>query len=235
VLSIPVRFLRTRCFKAEETPNRRPAFRGADWRAGRLERPHRGGGRCAHLLSELWPPGSSAAPIAASAKTITVNLLIPVSASRLSQAFQSFPFPGTLTGATLSLIDSLTWIAGGASGNDNSATLLVTLLGPIRASQMVVGSPGVVNRIEIDLNGNASSIGSGSQTEILSLSDGANGGGVSRTILEGTVTYDFTPLLGSAPPKPPPAPGAIPEPSTWAMMFGSFAGLGYAALRRKST
>jgi PEP-CTERM motif len=98
---------------------------------------------------------------------------------------------------------------------------------------MVVGSAGVVNQIEIDLSGTTSSIGSGSQNEIFSLSDGANGGGVSRTILEGAVTYDFTPLLGSAPPKPPPAPGAIPEPSTWAMMLVGFAGLGYAALRRK--
>jgi hypothetical protein len=183
----------------------------------------------------------AAAPVAASADTITVDLLIPISASRLNKAFQSFPFPGfdpalgALTGATLSLTDSLTWIAGGVSGNDNSATLLVTLSGPIRASQMVVGSPGVVNQIEIDLNGKASSIGSGSQNEILSLSDDANGGGVSRTILEGTVTYDFTPLPGSAPPKPPPAPGAIPEPSTWAMMLIGFAGLGYAAWQRKAT
>jgi hypothetical protein len=57
-----------------------------------------------------------------------------------------------------------------------------------------------------------------------------------RTVLEGPVSYLFTPssLLGSAPPRPPPSPSAIPEPSTWAMMLMGFAGLGYAALRRKA-
>jgi hypothetical protein len=41
-------------------------------------------------------------------------------------------------------------------------------------------------------------------------------------VLSGFVTYDYTPL----------AP-AVPEPSTWAMAMMGFAGLGYAAVRRR--
>jgi hypothetical protein len=66
--------------------------------------------------------------------------------------------------------------------------------------------------------------------EILTLSDGTTVGRVFRTVLEGTVTYDFTP----PPPPSSTAPLAAPERSTWAMMLVGFAGLGYRALRRKS-
>jgi PEP-CTERM motif len=179
----------------------------------------------------------AAAPIAASAKTIMVQLSIPLSAGGLNRAFPSDPFPGfdpslgTLMDATLSLTGPLTWITAPGSGNENSATLRVVLSGPIPASQTFIGSPGVASQINIDLNGEVSSIGSGTQTELLSLSDSAKGGRLSRTLLEGTVTYVFTPLLGSA---PPPAPGAIPEPSTWTMMLMGFASLGYAAWQRKA-
>jgi len=98
---------------------------------------------------------------------------------------------------------------------------------------MFLGSRGgFVNRIDFDMEGPAapSGIGPGSQMEILTLSDGTTVGRVFRTVLEGTVTYDFTPL-------PPPSSTALlaaPEPSTWAMMLVGFAGLGYTALRRKS-
>jgi hypothetical protein len=47
-------------------------------------------------------------------------------------------------------------------------------------------------------------------------------GTLSPATLDGTVTYTFTPAVPN-----------IPEPSTWAMMLVGFAGLGYAALRRK--
>jgi hypothetical protein len=45
-------------------------------------------------------------------------------------------------------------------------------------------------------------------------------GALSGDSLTGQVTYTYT-------------PAAVPEPSTWAMMLAGFAGLGYAAIRRK--
>jgi hypothetical protein len=60
---------------------------------------------------------------------------------------------------------------------------------------------------------------------------------VCRTFLDGLVTYDYTPppssILNPPPPPSSTAPLAAPEPSTWAMMLVGFAGLGYAAVRRK--
>jgi hypothetical protein len=74
------------------------------------------------------------------------------------------------------------------------------------------------------LNGAASSLGFPQPDAFLfnsidtSTDDGLLGG-----VLFGTITYNFTPAVPT-----------IPEPSTWAMMLMGFAGLGYAALRRKA-
>ena len=76
----------------------------------------------------------------------------------------------------------------------------------------------------VDLNGAAAAalIGPGVQTELLSAFDSSDGE-FDRTVSNGTVTYTYTP--SNAP---------VPEPSTWAMMLVGFAGLGYAAVRRKT-
>jgi hypothetical protein len=80
-----------------------------------------------------------------------------------------------------------------------------------------------VQDINIDLNGATAgaTIGSGTQTELLVVTDSSDGT-FERTTLGGAVTYNFTPSV---------AP--VPEPSTWAMMLLGFVGLGYAAVRRK--
>jgi hypothetical protein len=169
----------------------------------------------------------AAAPLPASADTKTVQFFIPIEAGSLNRGFPSFSFSGfdpslgTLTDATLSLTGSLRWTS-------SAATLNLTLTGPITASQILTNPFG--GQVEVDLEGSASRIGSGPQTENLNLNDGAQGSRVFRTFLDGLVTYDYTP------PPPPPsstAPLAAPEPSTWAMMLIGFAGLGYAAVRRK--
>jgi hypothetical protein len=77
--------------------------------------------------------------------------------------------------------------------------------------------------IDINLNGAApaAAIGPGPQQELLNTADSTDGT-LSATTLDGTVTYTFTPTT------------PVPEPSTWAMILVGFAGLGYAALRRKA-
>jgi hypothetical protein len=178
----------------------------------------------------------AAAPLAASANTIIVEFSIPIDAGSLNRHFQSHSFSGfdpslgTLTDATLSLTGPMAWTSDAHDGDD-PLTLLAHLSSPFGASQMFLGRRGgVVNRMDFDMEGTASpsGLGPGSQMEILTLSDGTTLGRVFRTVLEGTVAYDFTP-----PPPSSTAPLAAPEPSTWAMMLVGFAGLGYAAVRRK--
>jgi PEP-CTERM motif len=182
----------------------------------------------------------AAALTPASADTIIEPFSIPIPAGTTAGGFSGFPIAGfnpslgTLTSATVSLVDSLTWIAG-SSRNGNTVTLTVTLVSPIQVSQRFVGDPDVPNRINLDLFGEVSVIGSETQKPFLELRDNS-GGRVSRTLLEGTVTYFFTPSSSSI-VDPPPGSGitgtlTIPEPSTWAMMLVGFAGLGYAGYRK---
>jgi hypothetical protein len=86
-------------------------------------------------------------------------------------------------------------------------------------------TPADVSRdVNLDMNGAAAFIGSGPQQALLAVTDTSEGTFASRHvgILSGVVTYSSTPLTP-----------AVPEPSTWAMMLIGFAGLGYAAARRK--
>jgi hypothetical protein len=166
------------------------------------------------------------APISASAATIMESFTIDISGdsnqSVLSSMFAGFdPSLGTLTGATVSLTGSTLWTPGPPGPLEPPATLFVGLLSPIRASH--VFSSNEPATIDIDLNGAASgaAIGSGPQQELLNTTDTSNGT-LSPATLDGTVTYTFTPAVPT-----------IPEPSTWAMMLMGFAGLGYAAFRRK--
>jgi PEP-CTERM motif len=172
--------------------------------------------------------GLLAGPVAASAATIQAPTFFDIKKGGANQdvsgQFLGFdPKLGTLTGVSISVSGNLTWTTGEEGGHDPMATLLL-VLSPIPASQ-TIKAPADGNDVDVkvDLNGAAAAslIGPGVQTETLFISDDSDGE-LARTVLDGTVTYTYTP--SSAP---------VPEPSTWAMMLLGFAGLGYAAVRRK--
>jgi hypothetical protein len=178
----------------------------------------------------LAAAGLATAPIAASAATImqSITIDIPTGASSddnfMSSTFAGFdPKTGTLTSAEVSLSGSLTWTPGSPIG-PFGAMLALVLASPIPASQGFMSA--TPETIDIDLNGAAAgfAIGPGPQQERLVASDSSDGGSFTGGgILGGTVTYTFTPAVPT-----------VPEPSTWAMMLIGFAGLGYAAFRRKA-
>ena len=164
----------------------------------------------------------------ASAATIQVPTFFDIAAGDANQhvtgQFLGFdPSLRTLTGVAISVSGDLMWTTGKEAGHSPTATLLL-VLSPITASQSVTTSAdGHTEDVQVDLNGAAAAalIGPGIQTELLSAFDSSDGE-FARTVLNGTVTYTYAP--SSAP---------IPEPSTWAMMLVGFAGLGYAAVRRR--
>src|SRR6476660_2331019 len=63
-------------------------------------------------------------------------------------------------------------------------------------------------------------VGVGTTQENVAVAQSPGTGTMSGDSLTGEVTYTYT-------------PAQVPEPSTWAMMGLGFAGLGYAAIRRK--
>ena len=164
----------------------------------------------------------TAAPVPASAALIVRNFTISISGSA-AQDFNSTPFAkfdpsfGTLTHVDESLTGSATW-----SLADPGETLLF-VLGLTSATQLFT-STGDQTPIVVNMSGvspaSPTFIGPGSITETL-FSRGQ--GTLSSAALTGTMTYTYTPSVGSP----------VPEPSTWAMMLIGFAGLGYAAVRRK--
>jgi hypothetical protein len=166
------------------------------------------------------------APLAASADTIMETFTIDISGDAnqtfISSMFAGFdPSLGALMSATVSLTGSTTWTA-----SSTPATLFMELLPPIPSSEFFSfgGEPGVPQTIEIDMTGTAlpDAIGPDRQEEQLSVSDSPGDGTLGSAVLRGTVTYTFTRAVP-----------IVPEPSTWAMMLVGFAGLGYAAMRRK--
>jgi hypothetical protein len=176
----------------------------------------------------------AAAPISASAATIVedFNFFFSQDSSTNANYFSEVagfdPSLGTLTGATIFLGGSLTW-APAPSGHVQPSlqTLQMVLASPIAASQTFMAFNGADDELDVDMNGagSAASIGSGPQQVLLVVNDTSDGvfvpdGKGGR--LDGVVTYTFTP-----------ATPAVPEASTWAMMLIGFAGLGYAAARRK--
>jgi PEP-CTERM motif len=170
---------------------------------------------------------AAAAPIEASANTMTESFTIDISGST-NQLFPSTPFAGfdpslgTLTSATQSLTGSTTWTPSESTlGPGISATLLMGLVSPIPSVQVFASI--FPEMIFVDLTGATTTIGSGLQVTTLSADDTSDGGTLTPATLDGTVTYTFTPVVPT-----------IPEPSTWAMMLIGFAGLGYAASRRRS-
>jgi hypothetical protein len=166
-------------------------------------------------------------PIAVSADTIMETFTIDISGDAnqtfTSSMFAGFdPSLGALMGATVSLTGSTIW-----TSSSSPATLVMELSLPIPSSEFFpfLGEPGDPQTVEIDMTGTAGpgAIGPDRQEEELSVSDSPGDGTLGSAVLRGTVTYTFT-RAGSA----------VPEPSTWAMMLVGFAGLGYAALRRKA-
>jgi PEP-CTERM motif len=171
------------------------------------------------------------ASIPASAATIVEEFGFTIGSGTnqdyLSTTFAGFdPALGTLTSVTLSVTGSLTWSVGGGSRPPGPKTLQFILETPVLAVQMVSSSPGATKDVDVDLNGAGAFIGSEPQQALLGVSDDSNGGSFR--------TRDGDPLFGVATYTFTPAGAPVPEPSTWAMMLVGFAGLGYAAVRRKA-
>ena len=161
----------------------------------------------------------------ASAAQLVENFTISVSGDA-DQHFLSSPFDlfdpslGTLTGVSESVSGSLTWDFG-----DTGQTLLL-VLAKTGASQFFFSSgAGGSQGIDVSLTGAGGFqdpvfIGLGTTQESLTVAQSPEIGTLSGDSLTGQVTYMYT-------------PAAVPEPSTWAMMFLGLAGLGYGAIRRK--
>jgi hypothetical protein len=190
------------------------------------------------------------APVSAVADTVAFNFTIGLSGSGggaallgpsaltfNSSAFSLFdPKLGTLNSVSETVTGSLTWttgrkfeLSGGQSGAFG-ATLKVSDDTAAQTFRSFTSSPQIIG---IDVSGTETDLlaftGTGTTTTYFSLvGTGTTGQTVSAATLEGTLTYDYTPA-----PAGIPTSAAVPEPSTWAMMVVGFAGLGYAALRRK--
>jgi hypothetical protein len=167
------------------------------------------------------------APVPASAAQIVRNFTITISGST-DQDFDSTQFPkfdqslGTLTKVNESLTGSATWSPG------DPGEILTFILQSTSASQHFSASPtGGDTPIDVGMNGVSVFVqpfeGLGPFVETLTSVQSPGSGTLSRAVLNGTMTYNYTPFVGSP----------VPEPSTWAMMLLGFTGLGYAALKRK--
>jgi PEP-CTERM motif len=189
------------------------------------------------ILRVLATAVLTAAPLAASADTITLKFSIPIPAGNSNNSFPSSRIRqfdgslGTLTDTTIALTDSMTWTPGSAVGGASLATLTVTLhSGSTALSQTFTGAPGKPQRIELDLHGDIAAIG---QSAVLTTSEASIFGSLSRNFLEGTVTYGYIPFPSSIVDPPPIVGDTVPEPSTWAMMLIGFAGVAYFGWRAK--
>jgi hypothetical protein len=163
----------------------------------------------------------TAAPIAASAARIAEDFTISVSGDADTH-YPSTPFDlfdpslGTLLSASEFVTGQLTWDTADANG-----TRLFLSLGKTFASQSFLSGATGSQVINVSLNGAAGFpapqfLGPGTTQENLF----AGGDGSLSGDLTVQVVYTYT-------------PATVPEPSIWAMMLLGFAGLGYAAVRRK--
>jgi PEP-CTERM motif len=161
------------------------------------------------------------ASVPVSAAQIAEDFTISVSGDS-DQHFLSTPFDlfdpslGTLLSAGEFVTGPLTWDFGDANG-----TPLFLSLRKTDAFQSFTSGANGSQVINVSLNGAAGFqapqfLGPGTTQESLF----ASGSGSLSGDLTGQVVYTYTPAL-------------VPEPSTWALMLLGFAGLGYAAVRRK--
>jgi hypothetical protein len=175
-----------------------------------------------------WIALLSTAAVPASAAQIftdfTVNVSGSADADYLSAPFELFdPSLGTLTGVTETVTGPLTWLP---SDPGEDLRLVSSLSGS--GQVFFASATGGPTPINVNLNAVAPAPtrfeGQGTFQETLIFLGGDT---LSGDPLSGKFTYTFTPFATS------PIPPAVPEPSTWAMMLIGFAGLGYAAARRK--
>jgi hypothetical protein len=163
------------------------------------------------------------APVSAFAAQIVENFTIDVTGD-VDQNFLSTPFDlfdpslGTLLGVAENVTGSPTWDPG-----DSSEQLLL-VLAKTGVSQFIFASGSGAQAINVNLSGAGGVndplfVGVGTTQESLVVSQSPGAGTLSGS-LSGQVTYSYS-------------PAPVPEPSTWAMMLIGFAGLGYAAARRK--
>jgi PEP-CTERM motif len=176
----------------------------------------------------------AATPDVARAATQKLDLTLIVSGGTANQEYYSNsyllfdPSLGTLNEVSQTISGSLTWTPGGA---DPSELELFSRRLSQQSSQTFLSSSSTDPRvIDVDLMSEASDprtlsifTGIGSIVSFFEARETPRRPrGMLSGVLSGFVTYDYTPLTP-----------AVPEPSTWAMLMIGFAGLGYAAVRRR--
>jgi PEP-CTERM motif len=171
------------------------------------------------------------APVPASAAQIVEDFTISISGST-DQDFEGTSFMefdpsfGTLMSIQESVTGSATWLT-----SFPGETLILTMQLTARSQVFFSSATGGASVIQVNMNG-VSNIpsqfeGTGSLEETLFSRQSPGADTFSPAVLDGTITYNFTPPTGVS------VGSAVPEPSTWGMMLIGFAGLGYAAVRRK--
>jgi len=175
----------------------------------------------------------AAAVNAASAATVQLDFTMIVSGDTANHEYFSNSYVlfdlrlGTLTEVSQTISGSLTWTAGA----DPSELELFSRRLSQRSSQTFLSSSSKNPRvIDVDLMSEASDpktlstfTGIGAIVSFFEAWETPRRSpGMLSGMLSGVVTYDYTP-----------ATPAVPEPSSWAMMLIGFAGLGYAAARRR--
>ena len=173
-------------------------------------------------------------PLSASAAQLVEGFNVTISAGPLERTFNSTPFDlfdpsmGTLQSVTASVSGSLVWDTGDAVTSELTvADDLISGFGNLQNFASPEG--GGQSIIHAGLNGPGDPVlfeGKGTSQEELDFFQipSSATATISDATFIGTVTYIYTPAATSP---------AIPEPSTWAMMLLGFAGLGYAAVRRR--
>ncbi len=173
-------------------------------------------------------------PLSASAAQLVQGFNVTITAGPLERTFNSTPFDlfdpsmGTLQSVAAFVSGSLLWDTGDAGTSElTMGDDLISGFGNLQNFASPEG--GGQSVIHADLNGPGDPVlfeGKGTSQEELDFFQipGSATATISDATFIGTVTYIYTPAATSP---------AIPEPSTWAMMLLGFAGLGYAAVRRK--
>ena len=163
-------------------------------------------------------------PIAARANTITQDFIVAISGrdSRdfLTSSFDKFnPSLGTLTSISQTLTGSTIWTA------PPTAIMFMTLF--TTGAIQTFSRPG---RIAIDISGSTTRssaltelTGTGQFSDTLISHDINSTGSFATAVLDGTITYDYTPAV------PPP----VPEPMSITLLGTGLLGLGAISRHRR--